>query len=551
MAAASIQAVEILEQAVAAIPGNVMFRCNLGVLQLALGRFEDAADTYRAAIALRPGAAEAHNGLGIALESLGRLDEAVAAYGDAAAIKPELAQAHDNQGGALVKLGRLDEAAAAFLRAVAIRPDDPGPRTNLGICFRKMNRLAEADACFADAAVSLRRSVALKPDDGEGWARLGHVLVLLGNFVGMGVKPKDLALLDEARDCLRRALSLDMTITSYLMLGDLGGLDDDLVAAGVRAAWDLIRREPGHGGAMCVLLDYIYRRDRLDLMHGARKRLLRSLPSPEALGETVRSFPVLRTWAMVRADAGFIDRIRRHAVAPLFGADSPSVAGPLVVATGDDVYMRTYAPDLIASIHAHGREVPVHLHVFDPSRECVDAVRALAATATFEDTANIRDEDRTVYYTCGRFFLVHELLKKIRGPIIVTDLDMLCGRELGALVAEHDGVDIGIAAERGRRGPHADLCARFIYIDNTPRSRRYIELVCQYIAEYLGGDESSWMLDQCALYGIHEYLDKRGEAPRLRRWDVDTFDWLFQRKLPKVVRGQPGDARYPARVFRV
>lgn len=545
-------AVEYIGRAVALAP-TAERSYALGAALQGMGRLDDAVAAYGDAIARQPDFVEAHRGLATVLRHLGRWEEAIPPLRATVAAMPDDAEAHNTLGAMLQMLGRWDEAVAAYRDALRLRPDIARIHVNLGLALRTLDRLDEADVCFEAAVARLRRTVAASPDDADSRHRLGNVLMLLGNFAGIGVKPKNQAMLAEARDCLREALSRGMAMDSFMMLGDLGGIDDEMLTAGVRFARDLLRREPGDAGAMAVMLYYVYRRGRLDLMRRARARLLRAAKTPEQLRQAMEMRPVLRTMAMVRADGEFFARIGRHGGGPDVPSSVPAGPGPVVLVTGDDIYVRTYADDLLASIAEHCGRIPVHLHVFDPTVEATAFARRVACS--FEDTTHIRPDYKMVYYTCGRFFVLRELLAKTDllaksdRPVIVTDIDMLCHRDLAALVDEHRDVDIGITAEGGRRGPHIDLCARFLYVNNTARSRAFIDLVCDYIAEYLSGDECSWMLDQCALYSVNEYLEKRGQAPALRRWDLEEFDYLRQRKLPKVAAGTPRPPSFPARRF--
>lgn len=509
-------------------PDNVDALHLLGCLAHQVGRNDLAVEYIGTAIGLNDGMPDFHWHLGLSFEGLGRVDDAIGAYRRAIGLAPT-ADRYLQFGGMLASIAGVADAASDHAQA--------------------LTRLDEADACFDRAVILYREGLSLGPDDANSRHKLGFALMQLGNYVGIGLKPKNYAVLSEARACLSDALIRTMNLDSFLVLGDLGGIDDVILVAGARFARDELRANPFNSGAICALLYYVYRRRRLDLMSRLRQRMLRPVRAEGKLPTMIAGRPALWTLAMVRADTAFFDGLARCTIAPdIIGAVAEGTS-PIVLVTGDDVYVRTYADEFIASVAAHGDAVPVHLHIMDPSLETM--AFADRYMCSFEDTTNIRPEYRTIYYTCGRFFVLSEMLKKVNRPVIITDIDMVCLRDPASLVTDHEGVDIGITAENGRRGPHIDLCARFIYVNNTPRSRHYIDLVCRYIAHYLIGGESSWMLDQCALYSVHEFLDHRGEAPTLRRWDVETFDIFQQRKLPKVAGGDARQTSLPARVFTV
>ena len=94
----------------------------LGVVALNTGRPGEAVDLLLQATAVLPGHAEARNNLGAAFLRAGRGEEALASHDDAIRLRPDYAQAHNNRCVALHDLKRFGEAVDAGDRAVAL-PD--------------------------------------------------------------------------------------------------------------------------------------------------------------------------------------------------------------------------------------------------------------------------------------------------------------------------------------------------------------------------------------------------------------------------------------------
>ncbi|MDA9722360.1 sulfotransferase, partial [Luminiphilus sp.] len=90
----------------------------------------------RQAITLKPDLSEAHHNLGNALKALGRLDEAEESYEQAIAIKPAYAKAHNNLGITLQEIGRLDEAEASYRKALALKPEFADAYLNLATTIK-------------------------------------------------------------------------------------------------------------------------------------------------------------------------------------------------------------------------------------------------------------------------------------------------------------------------------------------------------------------------------------------------------------------------------
>jgi predicted TPR repeat methyltransferase len=239
-------ALELLRRAVAADPSNADAWNNLGIVYAAERRPADALSAYRQAVSLRPNFAAAYVNIGNAHRDTGRWPDAVEAYGTAVRLAPNLAAAHHALATALRESGRPDDAVASYGRAlelspasgsevhndlgltyaragnarlaeehlrkaIVLNPGDPKPRRNLGRLLLRMGRPREAAEVLADVArgptapadvhhdlaVALakigrldeaiehfRRTVALRPDDAEGYCNLGLALEDRGDTAG-------------------------------------------------------------------------------------------------------------------------------------------------------------------------------------------------------------------------------------------------------------------------------------------------------------------------------------------------------------------------------
>ncbi len=152
----ALQALALIEQALAADPGVPRYHVGRGESLQALGRFADAEAAYRRALAADPGSAEIHFALGTALQSLGNYPGAVTAYEDALALQSGHFAALNNLGICLQRSGRMAAAAAAYARALQQRPDAAGALANLGTVLQALGR-------SEDAVKLLRRAVDLEP----------------------------------------------------------------------------------------------------------------------------------------------------------------------------------------------------------------------------------------------------------------------------------------------------------------------------------------------------------------------------------------------------
>jgi tetratricopeptide (TPR) repeat protein len=98
-------------------------RSRLGAVQHALGRFDDAARTFREVLASQPDDLTATLGLGAALQALGDYTGSVATYARAADNRPEDAEPHFALGTALMNIGNPAQAEESFERAIQLDPN--------------------------------------------------------------------------------------------------------------------------------------------------------------------------------------------------------------------------------------------------------------------------------------------------------------------------------------------------------------------------------------------------------------------------------------------
>ena len=141
------EALEQFRQLVAAAPGDVASRLNLGQLELELGRVREALETLRAVAAEFPGERRAVLALGRALVSAGEIAEAkeyLSARADQGDIEARLLL-----GDAYRLAGELERAAAEFRRAVEQAPLDYQG-------YARLARIQESQGRPAEAAQTLR-----------------------------------------------------------------------------------------------------------------------------------------------------------------------------------------------------------------------------------------------------------------------------------------------------------------------------------------------------------------------------------------------------------
>jgi tetratricopeptide (TPR) repeat protein len=167
-------AVESFEAALRLDPRDLETVIHLGNLYLGLKRYSDAETKFRAALELEPQSPQALLGLAQSLEAQ-KKPEAAAAYRDYLAVQPDTPGAESRAIHLLIEQKQYDAALAELDGADAGKPptlDSLRSRADIQIAQKKWD----------DSIVTLRKAIALTPNDAELHGGLGRVYLQKRDF---------------------------------------------------------------------------------------------------------------------------------------------------------------------------------------------------------------------------------------------------------------------------------------------------------------------------------------------------------------------------------
>jgi tetratricopeptide (TPR) repeat protein len=167
-------AVESYESALHLDPSDVETEIHLGNLYVGLKRYSDAETKFRAALEAQPKSPQALLGLAQTLDAQ-KKPEAAAAYRDYLAVAPDTPGAESRTIHLLLQEKQYDAALAELDRAEAGKPptlDSLRSRADIQIAQKKWD----------DSIVTLRKAIALAPNDAELHGGLGRVYLQKRDF---------------------------------------------------------------------------------------------------------------------------------------------------------------------------------------------------------------------------------------------------------------------------------------------------------------------------------------------------------------------------------
>jgi len=197
------EALAEVDQAIAEQPDDARLHYQRGRVAFQGGRWDVAAESFRAALGLDPYLTDAHNFLGATYDQLGRKSDAEAEYrlalADPAYPTPE--KVYYNLGLLFASQGRDAEAIDNLRKAVEIDPKYLEAHFRLASLLDRGGKLDEAASEYQVAAPAFR-------DSGEFHYQLGLVYFRLGQT-------------ERARESLRRAIEVAPGSRSAASAGEL------------------------------------------------------------------------------------------------------------------------------------------------------------------------------------------------------------------------------------------------------------------------------------------------------------------------------------------
>jgi protein O-GlcNAc transferase len=271
-------ALDLLEQAIAAVADEPRYQFVLGQALQALRRLDKAIDAYESALKLQSDFLDAWNNLGICRQLRGHLPQAATAYRQALLLEPRNAGVMANLGTVLREMGELPESVELLRAAADLEPAVASHSLNLGIAYWNQGNFTQAER-------TLDETLARAPQDPEVAFNLGNAL-------------HGLSRQREAIERYRQALQLRPGYVDALI--NLGNVHTELgeFTAGMEAYDAALRARPDSVVALNNAAVLMRTLGRVDAAETALHRALELDPGNAALHDTLGN---------VYKDAGDLD----------------------------------------------------------------------------------------------------------------------------------------------------------------------------------------------------------------------------------------------------
>jgi len=150
----------------------------------------------------------------------------------------------------------------------------------------------------------------------------------------------------------------------------------------------------------------------------------------------------------------------------------------VLLAFGDPVFVRRFAPELIQSVRQNSPRIALHFHVFGmPAESLVEGlVRHGGVSVSWEADlcAGVSAARRRQYYQSMRFIRLAEFLEASRTGFLAIDIDSVVKRDLRDVQHLWRNADIGLIFRSELTDPGKRVLAAALYAAPTEAGRRFM-----------------------------------------------------------------------------
>jgi hypothetical protein len=216
------------------------------------------------------------------------------------------------------------------------------------------------------------------------------------------------------------------------------------------------------------------------------------------------------------------------------GWPDPEDLRPVVFAACDEGYFYRFAQHLALSSAARSPGTRVHLHIYEPSPDCLaDANRLISQcggrlTVSHEGPArNPFRRPMSFYFAAGRFAVASRMRKQIKAPILMVDADGLVANDLVAGFAGLSEMQAGFILQPENDALYRKILASAIYLGPTGGG---VEEFFTRLADGIGiaiAMAGRYHVDQIGIHYALEYCEQHACGPRIDPLGLEWSDYRF------------------------
>lgn len=151
--------------------------------------------------------------------------------------------------------------------------------------------------------------------------------------------------------------------------------------------------------------------------------------------------------------------------------------------------------------------------VFDPGS---------VSTRAFDAPPKGEAQKPIAHFQCVRFQRLGELVKRLKRPVFVSDIDLLLQRGVADLLARCAGADVVFNENESNWNAGSRLTANLLLVRPTANAQLLLRFLRAYLDDKLSGPEVTRWIDQVALVHARHHLVRHGADPQIAYFDTSS-----------------------------
>lgn len=206
---------------------------------------------------------------------------------------------------------------------------------------------------------------------------------------------------------------------------------------------------------------------------------------------------------------------------------------PVLLAACDEAYFDRFGRFLALSSASRSPGTRVHLHIYEPSPDCIARAEALMKRCSGRLTISHEPPGRNpfgdpirFYFAAARFAIASRMRRTIAAPIMMVDADGLVVRELTPGFAGFEDADAGFILSPENVAPYRKILASAIYLGATAKAEDFFTRLADGIGLALR-EAGPYHVDQIGIHYALQWCAANDASPRIQNVDMKWSDSDF------------------------
>ena len=177
---------------------------------------------------------------------------------------------------------------------------------------------------------------------------------------------------------------------------------------------------------------------------------------------------------------------------------------PIFFVAANEKYLKLYFENLVNGIWQFNPDQRVHIHLMLENDGIIPVLQKQISKRFSVSFEIYTPPDRTGY-TIRRFYRMYQLLRSLKCPILMADIDLVCSRDISTLFEKFQNSDVGILIREHEAVINQQVLASLLYCKPNDNGLAFLRFANNYMFKLESLEDPTWFIDQMALYAAYNY----------------------------------------------